>query len=214
VRGKGLNRFLGAPIARMPSILRRRSKYRWSRFNRQVHYWLSLGVALPLGLVIASGLLLQLKKQIPWVQPTEQRGSGAPAGTMAALLDTLRARPDVGVASWDDVDRVDVRPGKGLVKVTTTDRLEVQLDAATGRVLQVAVRRSDLIESLHDGSFFGDVAKLGVFLPAGALLLVLWFTGLILFVQPFWRRRKPRRTVPHPLHRPPVGEGRREKGGE
>ena len=187
----------------MSHVDARRTKVRWSKLNRRVHYWLSLGVAVPLGLVIASGLLLQLKKQIRWVQPAEQRGTGAPAIGMGVLLDTLRARPDTGVRSWDDVNRIDMRPGKGLVKVTTTERLEVQLDAATGRVLQVAVRRSDLIETLHDGSFFGDLAKLGIFLPSGILLLLLWATGLILFVQPFVRRRRPPRLVPHPPHRPP-----------
>lgn len=176
-----------------------RKPLRWGRLNRQVHYWLSLGVALPLGLVIASGLLLQLKKQLSWVQPTEQRGTGAPAVALPALLDSLRAHPGLGVAAWEDVDRIDVRPGKALIKVTTHDRLEIQLDAATGRVLQTSVRRSDLIESLHDGSFFGDAVKLGVFLPAGVLLLVLWGTGLVLFVQPYWRRwRRPAGRLPRP----------------
>lgn len=40
-------------------------------------------------------------------------------------------------------------------------------------------RRSDLIESIRDGSFFGgDWVKLGLFLPAGLVLLLLWFSGL------------------------------------
>ena len=34
-------------------------------------------------------------------------------------------------------------------------------------------RRSDLIESIHDGSYFGgDWTKLGLFLPAGIVLLL------------------------------------------
>jgi hypothetical protein len=58
----------------------------------------------------------------------------------------------------------------------------------------VAERNSDLIESFHDGSFFGDGVKLGVFLPAAVVLLGLWVSGLILFCHPWWvklRRKKP-----------------------
>lgn len=165
-----------------------------SLLNRRVHHWLSLAVMLPLFVVAPTGVLLQLKKQIAWVQPPEQRGSGAPALALPVLLDTLRAVPEAAVASWDDVERVDVRPAKGLVKVTTANRHEVQIDAATGRVMQVAVRRSDLIESLHDGSFFGDGARYGLFTVSGVALFVLWFTGVILFAQPYVvKARKKRR---------------------
>lgn len=166
---------------------------RFQKLNRKVHYWLSLGVALPLLVVIASGVLLQVKKQLTWVQPAEQRGQGPPQVAFSALLDTLRTVPEAAVATWDDVDRIDVRPGKGLIKVTAQNRYEVQLEAATGRVLQVAYRRSDLIESLHDGSFFSDYVKLGLFLPSGVALFVLWLTGLYLFALPYLARRKKRR---------------------
>lgn len=171
-----------------------RPRMRLSLLNRRVHHWLSMVVMLPLLVVAPTGVLLQLKKQLTWVQPPEHRGSGAPALALPALLDTLRTVPEAAIASWDDVDRVDVRPGKSLVKVTTKNRHEVQLDAATGRVMQVAYRRSDLIESLHDGSFFGDGARYGLFTVSGVALFVLWFTGVILFVQPYVvKARKKRR---------------------
>lgn len=161
--------------------------------NRRVHYWLSAAVAAPLLLVTASGLLLQVKKQVPWVQPPEARGSGGPAASFDQLLAACRAVPEAGVRGWDDITRLDVRPNKGLVKVQTHSGYEVQLDAATAGVLRVAYRRSDLIESLHDGSFFGDAVKLGVFLPAGVGLLLLWLTGAYLFALPrLVRRRKAR----------------------
>lgn len=174
-----------------------------SLLNRRVHHWLSLVVALPLLIVLPTGVLLQVKKLSPWVQPPEQRGSGAPAVSMAAVLDTLRARPNLGVGSWDDVERLDVRPSKGLVKATLTGRREVQIDASTGRVLQVAIRRSDLIEQLHDGSFFGDGVRYGLFLVSGVALFVLWLTGLVLFVHPYWAKARKRRRAPGaPLARP------------
>ena len=79
-----------------------------------------------------------------------------------------------------------------MLKVRCKNRWEVQLDAATGDILQVAFRRSDLIESIHDGSFFGNRAKLGVFLPTAIVLVVLWGTGVYLFFLPYLAKRKNR----------------------
>ena len=53
-------------------------------------------------------------------------------------------------------------------------RWEVQLNADTGEVLHTAIRRSDVIESIHDGSWFHESFKLWVFLPAGIILAILW----------------------------------------
>ena len=160
--------------------------------NRRVHYWASAIVAIPLLVIICSGLLLQAKKQSAWVQPPEQRGTGkAPVLSIEDVLARVRQVPDMHVASWDDVNRLDVRPGRGVVKVWLNNGYEVQVDLGTGEVLQVAYRRSDLIESIHDGSFFaGDWTKLGLFLPAGVTLLLLWFGGIWMFWVPFWAKRK------------------------
>jgi hypothetical protein len=37
-------------------------------FNRKFHYWAAIVVALPVLVIIGSGLLLQMKKQAAWVQ--------------------------------------------------------------------------------------------------------------------------------------------------
>ena len=67
----------------------------------------------------------------------------------------------------------------------------MQVDLGTGQVLQTAYRRSDLIESIHDGSFFaGDWTKLGLFLPAGLVLLFLWISGLWMWWVPFIAKRR------------------------
>jgi hypothetical protein len=151
--------------------------------NRRTHYWASAAVAAPLLVIIGTGLLLQLKKQWSWVQPAEQRGTGTtPALDLEAILASVQTLPELGVRGWDDVNRLDVRPGKGMVKVWLHSGWEVQVDLGSGKVLQSAYRRSDLIESIHDGSFFGgDWTKLGLFLPAGLVLLLLWLSGLWMF---------------------------------
>ena len=162
-----------------------------SFLSRRLHRWGAISVGLPLLCIVTSGLLLQVKKQLPWVQPHEQRTAVAtPSTSWDLILAAAKAMPEAGVQGWEDIDRVDVRPGKGIMKVITTSRWETQLALADGAVLQVAYRRSDLIESLHDGSFFGDAAKSWVFLPAGLVLLALWLTGLYLWMLPWLIKRK------------------------
>lgn len=163
--------------------------------NRKLHHWTSFALALPLLVIIASGLLLQVKKQWSWVQPPEHRGSATtPNVGFERMLDTLRALPELGVHGWDDVDRLDVRPGRGVAKVILRTGWEAQIDLGSGEVLQTAYRRSDLIESIHDGSFFaGDWTKLGLFFPAGIALLLLWLSGLWMVWVPFAGKRRRRR---------------------
>lgn len=162
--------------------------------NRKLHRWGAIASAVPFLLVIVTGLLLQLKKQLPWVQPPEQRTAHqVPAVSMLQILEAARSVPQAQISGWEDIDRLDVRPGKGIVKVAANNRWEVQVDLGTGAVLQSAYRRSDLIEQLHDGSWFHDTAKLWIFLPSGLVVLGLWLTGLYLFVLPYLARAQKRR---------------------
>jgi uncharacterized iron-regulated membrane protein len=163
---------------------------------RKTHYWLAIAAALPVLVILTTGLLLQVKKQSAWVQPPEQRGAeGVPAVSLDQILSAAREAAPAHVRGWDDISRVDVRPKRNLIKVSTNDNWEIQIDGATGKPLQVAYRRSDLIESLHDGSWFHENAKLFIFLPAGLMLLVLWLTGMYMFVLPILLRRRARRLL-------------------
>lgn len=165
-----------------------------SLFNRLVHRWGSIATAVPVLIILVTGAVLQLKKNSDWIQPPSQKGaSSTPQISFDQILISVQSVAEAEVNSWADIDRLDVRPGKGMLKVRCKNRWEVQLDAATGDVLQVAYRRSDLIESIHDGSFFGDVVKLGVFMPVAIMLLVLWVTGVYLFFLPYLAKRKNRK---------------------
>ncbi len=155
-----------------------------------MHHWASFIVALPLLVIIASGLFLQTKKQFSWIQPSEVRGVGkTPELTMPRILEISKNVPEAQIGSWEDVNRLDVRPSKGMVKVRAQNDWEIQIDLKTGEVLQTAYRRSDIIESIHDGSFFHDYVKLWIFLPSGIVLLLLWFTGMYMFILPYWVKR-------------------------
>ncbi len=148
-------------------------------------------IALPVLLVIVTGILLLLKKDSDWIQPPTQTGSSKDLlVSFDQVLEVVRSVPEAEVESWQDVDRLDVRPGKGMLKLRSKNGWEVQVDSRTGEVLQTAYRRTDLIESLHDGSFFHDKAKLGLFLPSALVLLGLWLTGIYLFLLPSLNRRR------------------------
>ena len=165
----------------------------WKKFWRQVHYWLSLAVFLPAGVMFIAGGFLMLKKEIEWIQPSTQRGvveDTIPAASWEQMLASARAHPEAGIAEWSDIDRIDLRVDRGVAKLRAKSGWEVQVDTATAEVLNVAYRRSDLIESIHDGSFFSDEVKLYLFLPTGILLVVMWGTGIYLFLLPRMRKKK------------------------
>lgn len=164
------------------------------KLNRLLHRWGSIGIALPISIIIVTGIILQLKKEVAWIQPATQSGSSQELlVSFDTILETAKTVPQAEITSWNDIDRLDVRPEKGIVKVRAKSRWEIQIDTKTGDIVQVAYRRSDLIESIHDGSFFHDRVKLWLFLPVGFILLGLWGTGLYLFLLPHMNKRKRRR---------------------
>ena len=160
-------------------------------WNRKLHRHGSVFLALPLLVVICSGLLLLLKKDVDWIQPPTTHGAGSdPSIGFDEILSAARTVPEARVESWADVDRLDVRPNRGIVKVRARSGFEVQIDTSTGEVLQALRRRSDLIESIHDGTWFHDRVKLWLFLPCGLILLFLWCTGMYLWFKPVLAGRR------------------------
>ena len=55
------------------------------------------------------------------------------------------------------------------------------------------VFESDWLESIHDGSIFGDGVKLGVFFPTAIGLVLLWLGGIWMFVWPYIAKARMRR---------------------
>jgi len=159
--------------------------------NRKIHRMAAILVAMPFLVIVLSGILLQLKKDVSWIQPPTREGTGSePLIAFSEILRIARGVPEATIEGWDDIDRIDVRPAKGMVKVRARNRCEIQIDATTGAILQVAERRSDVIESIHDGTIFFDGAKLSILLPVALFLLVLLGTGTYLFFLPQISRRK------------------------
>ena len=174
--------------------MQKKVRINWKKFNRKTHYWGAIICAIPILIVIGTGGLLLLKKDFSWIQPPTIKGhSKAPLVSFEQLLMTAKSVPEANILEWDDIDRLDVRPGKGVIKVRAKNQWEIQIDQASLNVLHVAYRRSDFIESLHDGTFFHSAAKLWVFLPAAIILLVLWVTGIYLFIVTSLAKKKKKR---------------------
>ncbi len=163
---------------------------KFTKLNRTIHNWLSIFIALPVLLLIVSGLLLQLKKDLDWIQPSSVRGESAatPTATHEQLLAAATSTEHTAGMAWADFDRIDYKTDRGMVKFITVEGWEVQVDTTNAEVLSVASRQSDFLEKLHDGSYFGDFVKYYIILPTGIILFILWLTGLYMFIYPYVKK--------------------------
>jgi hypothetical protein len=106
----------------------------------------------------------------------------------------------VGKELSTKLDRIDIRPGKGIVKFVFLDHFHgLQLDCATGKLLLIEKRRSDFIEKIHDGSILdkifgtgGDQVKVSYTVIMGVSLFMLVASGFWLWYGPK-RLRKSRK---------------------
>lgn len=165
---------------------------------RKIHRWGAILVALPFLIVLITGLILQVKKEFSWIQPPSQKGSVSyqtPDIGFQKILDISSSDQQAGISSWEDIDRLDVRPDDGIVKVRSAEGWELQIDLGTGEILSSMKRRADLIESIHDGSWFHDQAKLWIFLPSAIVVTILWITGIYLFFLPYFAKRQNRKNL-------------------
>lgn len=133
---------------------------------RRWHRWVGLSIAILIVISSITGLLLAWKKQAAWLQPTEHNGvstnveswanpSLIAAAANKALSDSLKLQ----AGELPQIDRLDFRPKRGIVKVIYKGDWEVQVDATTAQMYSVAKRNVDWIERLHDGSIVADWFK-------------------------------------------------------
>ena len=156
----------------------------WKKINTTVHYWGSAVIIIPFLIVLGSGILLQVKKEFTWIQPKTMKTKHRDLTlTFDKILAAAKTVKETNIKSWKDVKLLDVRPGKGITKVRAKNNWEIQIHNETAEVLAVNFRRSDIIESIHDGSWFHDDAKLWVFLPTALIMLIMSLSGLYLFLK-------------------------------
>lgn len=176
------------------------------RSVRKIHRTLGISLFALFLVVSLSGLLLGWKKNSGgYILPKTHRGTTTELSqwlsinilqqiAQKTLLDSVNSNLST------QLNRIDARPSKGMVKFIFQDHhWSVQLDGATGQVLNIGRRRSDWIENVHDGSilddFFGtssSVFKLIYSSVMGVSLLGFTVTGFWLWYGPK-RMRKNRK---------------------
>lgn len=158
------------------------------------HLWLGVLASMAVVLVCVTGILLNHKRALGLMPDVENAGARPleSALSLQELVDRAGRAVALDGADPPTVDRMDVRPDDGLVKVRFDDRVvtEVTLDLATGAVLHVGERNDVFLEKLHSGEIFGDR---GIFVSdaAAVLLTLLLLSGYWLWLYP--RRRLERR---------------------
>ena len=92
-----------------------------SIWNRKIHRWVAMVISLPMLLVIITGIFLQLRKPIDWIQPPTLKGSQQYQPTIALeqILTEVKAVPQMQVNDWSDIKLLDLRPKKVLSKSVT-----------------------------------------------------------------------------------------------
>ena len=148
----------------------------FSRWTFYLHLWLGILMTGVILLVSATGVLLNHKRPLGLMPDVSHTPSGRFEEALPLAELARRAEAAVGPAvAAAGIDRMDVRPGDGLVKVRFSDRAvrEVDLDLHTGRVLHVGERNDVFLEKLHSGEIFGDSWVLLSDASAVALALLL-----------------------------------------
>ncbi len=165
------------------------------RKNRRWHSWISISVIFFIVISSISGLLLAYKKNFEILQPPTQRGEKKNMSNCLSLEEITQISDSLLAFhtgnSDNKVDRIDVRPAKGMAKVIyKTGYWEVQLDIHSGKQLSIARRHSDWIENLHDGSIISDAFKLFSMSYLSIGLLILSFTGMWMYWGAKYLKRK------------------------
>ncbi|RXJ71660.1 hypothetical protein CS022_20155 [Veronia nyctiphanis] len=153
--------------------------FRWS------HKWIALVIAIYFIFKIATGIFLQLRKPVDWIQPPTLNGVGFkeynPTISHDRILAAVKSVPEANVDTWSDILLLDMRMKNGIVKARTYDWYEVQVDTQTGEVLSHNQRWNDRIGGWHSGSAFGE-ATLIFFLILAILTFFLTVSGAWLSV--------------------------------
>ena len=169
-----------------------------TRWYRKIHRWIGSGLFIFFFFIAATGLLLGWKKNSNgYLLANSYQGTTADVKQWLSF-DSLQSiaintiHDSISPQLSATIDRIDARPGKGMVKFIFKDHYwAVQLDCTTGSVLHIEKRRADFIEHLHDGSILDNLIKnnhgllkLSYTTIMGVSLLLLTFTGFWLWYNP------------------------------
>lgn len=168
------------------------------KFARKIHRTSGAALFIFFFLVAITGLFLGWKKHSGGIILADSvKGSSTEPKDWLPIhqLQELAigyARKNISATISTEIDRIDVRPDKGMVKFVFVEGYwGIQVDCTTGEMLHIERRYSDLIENFHDGSY-GDrmldtssgVVKLVYTTVIGLALLTFTVTGFWLWFGP------------------------------
>ncbi len=182
----------------MGAKTKRQQQAKLLRIFRKVHRTTGAALFLFFFFISVTGLLLGWKKHSGDILLSKSyTGSSTnlqdwlPIDSLHSLANTYLLK-SVSPELSTKIDRIDIRKEKGMVKFVYTDHIwGLQLDGATGKLLHVERRYSDLIENVHDGSILDNYlgtsnnqVKVIYTSVMGIALLIFTITGFWLWYGP------------------------------
>ena len=161
--------------------------------TRNLHRWIGFLASLFLAVISVTGFFLAMKDRFAFMRPPVQEAAKLERAEdilpVAQILDIAFAKGYPELQEIKHVDRVDFRPKDNVFKVVSKDGYrEIQVDGTHGTVVSDAFRNDQLMEDIHDMSFFADLMH-GYLLPVVALCLTfLSLSGIGIFLTPIVRR--------------------------
>ncbi|KPK75498.1 MAG: hypothetical protein AMJ79_11060 [Phycisphaerae bacterium SM23_30] len=160
----------------------------------KTHKWVGIFLSLLFINMAVTGLLLLVKKKYAWIQPPTQKGAEGTVEnfiTLQELFDVILSQGHADFQSVADIERVDFRPEKRVHKVHSYHHhSELQIDAVTGAVLSDDMRVSDLLEQIHDGTFWGGWFHDWLMPLVAAGLFFMTISGLYLWLDTYARKKR------------------------
>ncbi|QIA09768.1 PepSY-associated TM helix domain-containing protein [Draconibacterium halophilum] len=156
--------------------------------------------------ISVSGILLTWKKNSGGLILAKSQTGTSTELSEWLTIDSLHAiafqvyHDSISAQKTPELDKIDVRQSKGMIKFVFEEGYwGIQLDGATGELLQIERRWSDLIENIHDGSVLDHWFrtdgwfKLIYSSVAGLSLLLFCITGFWLWYGPKRMRKNSER---------------------
>ncbi len=164
-----------------------------TRGYRRLHKWIAVPLFLFMFIIGGTGVLLGWKKMANLTPPT-QKGMSAESGDWLSIKRIQELVETYTMEEWggtQEIDRIDIRPGKGVAKVLfKSTYTELQIDLTNGQVLSEEMRYNDLIEHIHDGTIVdrllgdGENFKITYTTITSIGLMLLSFSGFWLWFNP------------------------------
>ncbi|HMQ70056.1 MAG TPA: PepSY-associated TM helix domain-containing protein [Ignavibacteria bacterium] len=188
----------------MTSENKRSRQAKTLRAFRKIHRILGMFLFIVFLFISVSGIMLGWKKNSGgMILPESFEGTSADLRDWLPIdslhKNAVRILHDsISPGLSEELERIDIRKDKGMVKfVFIENYIGIQIDGATGELLNIETRRSDFIENIHDGSILdyifntgNEQIKLVYTSIAGLSLFAFTVTGFWLWFGPKLMRRK------------------------